>query len=609
MSDSFKSPRLGLGLSEERRIAIKQANKLKQELYAQQKKIQFSNLLERANDDLDAYIESQDNVFISGRTKPSTERSEEFDEQTRSTDTTAVNALSPDAAAFETEGDDGDGFDFFYRKSFTPSNHQASYVADATEDLEFDPEESAQETLYEHLINQLNLDSKYSSLAPETLELCKRIIALLDSNGYFKIDEAKPSSHISKNLVAYPDYDEESEQAIDELDSMFEISSTYEDRLRMRKALDDYFDADSVSKFSRRLARKEFDAIVGRKTLKPEREKAKKLLDKLKFVTNFSNPLHALFAHTPSAAEIKKAEEALKIVQSLDPPGVGARDLQESLLLRVRPDTLYADELKLIISDFFDDFYKKRIGALAEKTGISSDVLSQIYSQPFPFFPSPEELFSPSLAPTRPIRPEVVVEETEPGRWTVRLDESQQDVELNPEYRKMLFSKQVDQKTKEYLRRQLLEARAFLDALRNRNSTLLRVAKAIVDFQQDFFSDQSSTPKPLTQQQIADKLGLDSSTISRACNDKWMATPRGFLSFKALFPKAVSGEVTRVEVADAIQEIIRQENKNKPFSDVALTSVLRKRYDINVSRKTVQEHRDRLQIPNSRVRKKILQNK
>ena len=161
-SDSFKSPRLGLGLSEERKIAIKQANKLKQELYAQQKKIQFSNLLERANDDLDAYIESQENVFITSRSKPADNGVPETGGNSPNSE--AVNSLSPDAASFETNGDDGDGFDFFRQNTYAPSSRLIRQTIDFSDDPSFDPEESVQETLHDHLLRQLNLDGKYSSL-------------------------------------------------------------------------------------------------------------------------------------------------------------------------------------------------------------------------------------------------------------------------------------------------------------------------------------------------------------------------------------------------------------------------------------------------------------
>ena len=602
MSDSFKSPRLVLGFSEERRIALQRANKLKQELYAQQKKIQFSNLLERGNDDLEEYIESQDNVFISGTNQinaASPNNEENF--AVPKSQSSSTNDIPPNAAQFEGDNDDVDGFDFFLNKSFHSNKRNETFFSEAQEDIAFDPEATPKESLRDHLLNQLRLDGRFATLSIEIKSLCEKIIDLLDFNGYFKYDD---DSFSSSNIVAYPDYDEKSEQVINELDSLFGIVSNYDGRLRMKRSLDDYFASDVVSKYSRRLARDEFDSIVGRKTTKNERNQAKRLLDELEFVKNTANPVYLLFDHTPTEYEKKLSEEALRIVQSLDPPGVGARNIQESLLLRLKPDAPRAEELRQIITHYFDDFVKKRIGTLSEKSGIPVGVLSQIYAQPFPFSPSPAELFDSPPVPSRLIRPEIIVEQNTRGHWDVRLDDSRNDVELNPEYKKMLFSKRVDKKTKEYLRRQFLEAQALIDALRNRNSTLLRVAKAIVDFQEDYLNDPNSSPKPLTQLQIADKLGLDSSTISRACNDKWMSTPRGFVAFKSFFPKAVSGEATRDDLAGLVREIIAQEDKNKPLSDEEITKIMSERYNVKVSRKTVQEHRDRLQIPNSRSRKK-----
>ena len=229
----------------------------------------------------------------------------------------------------------------------------------------------------------------------------------------------------------------------------------------------------------------------------------------------------------------------------------------------------------------------------------------QIFAAPFPFYPSPSELFAESPAQLNWIQPEIFVEKNSQGRWIVKLDDSSDDLELDPYYSKLLFSKRVDKKTKEYLRRQYVEAQALVDALRNRKSTLLRVAKAIVDFQSDYFDDPTSFPKPLTQQQIGDKLGLDSSTISRACNNKWLATPRGFASFRDFFPKAVAGDATSSNVAEKIRELVAQEVKSQPLSDEALAAELKRKYSLDVSRKTVQEHRDRLGIPNSRERRRL----
>ncbi len=593
--NSFNSPRLGVGLSEERRFELQQANKLKQELYAQQKKIQFSNLLERSNEDVTAFIESQENLFISsGRAKTS-----ESATAPASLDQ-GVNPPEPTSPKPEIEHDDKDGFDYFFQNSFTSSRSSNNVSYPDEDEIAFDPESRATETLYDHLLDQLRLESQYATLEPALKELCEEIVVRLDARGYLTADSNRAGN--SAIAIAYPDYDDETEREIDRFDNVFGISSTHETRMRMKQALDEYFSTDGISKAARRWAREEFDSLVGRSSTKEERIEAKKFLDKLIEPQKSSDPLDALFPHRPTVQEHALAEKALTIVQSLDPPGVGARNFQESLLLRIR-ETAYTQELRQIVSTCFDDFCKKRVSAIADKTGYSSETISKIYALPFPFEPSPEELFSSGSAPTRHIRPEVVAEEIRKGRWTVKLDDSQQEVRLSPEYVKMLLSKNIDKTARDYLRRQYFEAQALIDALSNRNSTLLRVAKAIVDFQQDFFTREDATPQPLTQQQIADKLGLDSSTVSRACNDKWMSTPRGLVAFKAFFPKAVTGNVTSANVADVLRQIVDQEDKAHPLSDEKLADILKEKFQIEVSRKTVQEHRDRLAIPNSRARK------
>ena len=592
MSSSFGSPRFGLGLSEERRIAMQRVNKLKQELYAQQKKIQFSNLLERSSQDVEAYIESQDNVFIAkGRAEKSTSSGNEGA------------PVDVNVGYDEAQDSEAEAYYFSPRAFLTARAPSSERYFDSEDEQYFDPVAPTQETLRDHLLEQLELDGKFSRLKPEVKALCRVVIDNLDSSGYLKPD-VKTDRQTQDN-AASEGVDEESVRAIVEFDTLFDLISTDELRSRAKKALDDYYSVKSVSKSSRRLAREEFDAIVGRKTTKEEREIAKKALDAIKTQRQDVDPLDALFPNPPSEQERALAEEALKTIQQMDPPGVGARNMQESLILRLRPDAEYHEQLELIITRYFDDFIKKRLGALSSETGISHDELVQIFSGDFPFYPSPSELFAEAPSQLNWIQPEIVVEQNAEGRWIVKLDDSREDLELDPYYSKLLFSKRVDKKTKEYLRRQYVEAQALVDALRNRKSTLLRVAKAVVDFQSDYFDDPSSYPKPLTQQQIADKLGLDSSTISRACNNKWLATPRGFAAFRDFFPKAVVGDATSSNVAEKIRDLVANESKTKPLSDEALAAELKNKHGLEVSRKTVQEHRDRLGIPNSRERKRL----
>ena len=605
MSDSFNIPRLGLGFSADQRASLQRANKLKQELYAQQKKIQFSNLLERSGQDVESYIESQNNVFISsGRSSVASEDSGDPPSSGTSqlmdapSDVASINPSFDDVDAIN----DRDGVDFFREISFSHnSNASDGRVISNDEDSVYDPAAPVTETLRDHLYEQMRLDGKFADLDPRVKERCFKIIDALDANGYLKVD-VDPASRpeLPANSIAYPEEDAQTLAAIEEFDKIFNLDSTREQRFRANEALEMCLSVQS-SRDVRTQARSVFDSIVGRKTTREEREKAKKLLDSIEAPAAPCNPLSTLFPKD----EQKEASEALSIVQSLDPPGVGARDLRESMLLRLRPDAKYKEQLNRLIRDYFDDFIKKRLGVLSKKSGISQEELMEIYSAPFPFFQSPGELFSNSVVPTRAVYPEIVVEMDKRGRWVARLDESIANVELDSYYQKMLLSKRVDKKTREYLRRQYVEAQALMDALRNRNSTLLRVAKAVVDFQEEYFANPNAAPKPLTQQQIADKLGLDASTVSRACNEKWLSTPHGYEPFKNLFPKAVSGEVTSSDVADKIRALISQEPPEATLSDEEIAAELEKRFGVKVSRKTVQEHRDQLQIPNSRVRKRL----
>ena len=391
-------------------------------------------------------------------------------------------------------------------------------------------------------------------------------------------------------------------------DAIFNVDATPETLAAARDALAER--AAASGKSARDAARRRFDAAIGRTTTSEERDAAQKAFDDFaRTQTNDAenaasgDPLDALFPKKPSKKEREAAEKALAVVQSLDPPGVGARSLQESLLLRIRDDFPNADALRRIVADAFDDFQKKRISAIVEKTGTPFAVVAEIYDAGFPFHPAPSSLFSNE--PPRWIRPEIFLDRSPSGRWLARLDDARPEFRLDPIYRKMLLAKNVDQTTKEYLRRQYVDATALLDALQSRDSTVLRVAQAAVDFQNDYFDDAQAAPRPLTLRQVADKIGIDASTVSRACVDKWLETPRGFVALKSLFPKAVSGDVSSSSVESRLRELIDGEDAANPLGDDALAAELRRRFQIAVSRKTVQEYRERLKIPNSRARKRL----
>ncbi|MBQ8285896.1 MAG: hypothetical protein IJZ10_06300 [Thermoguttaceae bacterium] len=630
------SPGFRVGVSAERRAELERTNRLKQEMYAKQKTIQFSNLLERASDQIGEYVESQRNVFLVEASAPLPDDGEptdaasvsgDFDdfspnadvsenalrfddaEETESIDFNAASALSDDddfdaAARFDaSRGDVDEFFDpaddvFFSSKPFYRYDRPNS----AQDELAFDPTARSSTTLRDHLLEQLRLDGRCADLSPVVWALCEKIIDRLDSNGCLTVDAAAPT----------PLKDDDYSALQSAFETIFNVDATPETLDAARDALAELENA--ATKSARDAFRRRFDAAVGRKTTADERERFQAALRSIVATSDENDgengapldPLDALFPKKPSKKERDAAEKALAVVQTLDPPGVGARSLQESLLLRVRDDVPDADSLRRIIAEAFDDFQKKRVSAIAEKTGIPFATVAAIYDAGFPFHPAPSSLFS-NESPTRLIRPEIFLEKSPSGRWRARLDDDRPEFRVDPIYRKMLLAKNVDKATKEYLRRQYVDATALLDALQSRDSTVLRVAQAAVDFQSDYFDDATAPARPLTLRQVADKIGLDPSTVSRACVDKWLATPRGFVALKTLFPKAVAGDVASASVESRIRELIDGEEKSRPLSDDALADELRRRFQIAVSRKTVQEYRDRLQIPNSRARKRLFQ--
>ena len=606
------SPGFRVGVSVERRAELERTNRLKQERYVKQKTIQFSNLLERAGDQIGEYVESQRNLFIvENAPSPSdgdsnvapSDALDGAENADLDASTADADFDSPSLADDRRDDDVDEFFDpaddvFFAQKPFYRYDRSNA----TQEEFAFDPTARSSTTLRDHLLEQLRLDGRCADLSPLVRTFCEKIVDRLDSNGYLTVDAAAPS----------PLTESEYSELRSKFEAIFDVDATPETLDAARDALAELKNA--ASKSARDAARRRFDAAVGRKTTADERERFQTTLDSVVAPTSENgdaddatlDPLDALFPKKPSRKERDAAEKALAVVQSLDPPGVGARSLQESLLLRVRDDVPDADALRRIIAEAFDDFQKKRVSAIAEKTGIPFATVAAIYDAGFPFHPAPASLFADE-SPTRLIRPEIFLEKSPSGRWRARLDDERPEFRVDPLYRKMLLAKNVDKTTKDYLRRQYVDATALLDALQSRDSTVLRVAQAAVDFQNDYFDDETATARPLTLRQVADKIGLDPSTVSRACVDKWLATPRGFVALKSLFPKAVSGDVASASVESRIRELIDGEEKSRPLSDDALADELLRRFQIAVSRKTVQEYRERLQIPNSRARKRLFQ--
>jgi RNA polymerase sigma-54 factor len=299
------------------------------------------------------------------------------------------------------------------------------------------------------------------------------------------------------------------------------------------------------------------------------------------------------------------AERALSVVQRLDPPGVGARSLKECLLLQLVPGMPHYDELRTLISDHLEDLENNRLPQISKKTGYSIDKIQEVWHEIRKLKPKPGADFSETTVPS--VTPDVFVERNEAGRYEIRLEDTQlPSLYISPYYRNLLKDENTNAETREYIKRKVNSAQWLIEAIEQRRSTLTRVSQAIVEHQTKFLDDGPDHIEPLKMQQIADKVGVHVTTVSRAVDDKWIQTPRGIFPLKRFFvggTTAADGEeVAWDRVRIKLQEIIDIEDKTKPLSDDAIVDELAKA-GITVARRTVTKYRKAMNIPSSRGRR------
>jgi len=310
-------------------------------------------------------------------------------------------------------------------------------------------------------------------------------------------------------------------------------------------------------------------------------------------------------ADTWYAGQLKLAEEALTTVQRLDPPGIGARTLKECLLLQLTPGLLFYDELKVLIESHLEDLENNRLPLIEKKTVFSIETIQEAWSDLRTLKPKPGSEFNDNFAPS--VTPDVYIDRLPSGGYEVRLEDGQlPSLYISPTYRKLLQDPGTNAETREYIKRKVNSAQWIIEAIEQRRSTLTNVSQAIVDHQTKFLDKGPEHIEPLKMQQIADKVGVHVTTVSRAVDDKWMQTPRGIFPLKRFFVGGTTGadgvEVAWDKVRLKLQEIVDEEDKTKPLSDDALVEQLAKN-GIKVARRTVTKYRKAMNIPSSRQRR------
>ena len=303
---------------------------------------------------------------------------------------------------------------------------------------------------------------------------------------------------------------------------------------------------------------------------------------------------------------LERLEDALATIQNFDPPGVGAADLRECLLLQLDFLGLGAGLEAEIVDEHLDEVARNHFPQLAKKLHLPIETIIEAIDHIRTLDPSPGSRFQNNGNPY--VQPDVKIKSGDHGEWVASLTGSYLPrLRINDEYKDLLSSSTDDRKTRNYLRNQIRDGRAVIRAIDQRQETILAIAREIVDHQQPFLEKGSRHLKPMTMSDIAEVIGVHPTTVSRAVAGKYVDTPHGLMEMRKFFATGYQTsdgkDVSNEGVREALQALINSENGAKPLSDSKLEKLLNEQ-GIKVARRTVAKYREQLGILPSHLRKK-----
>ena len=314
-------------------------------------------------------------------------------------------------------------------------------------------------------------------------------------------------------------------------------------------------------------------------------------------------------------------ERLLGIIHELEPAGIGARDLRECLLLQMAQMPVNTRPRRLarkILTSYFDEFVKKHYEKLMARLQISEDDFRDAIAEIRHLSPKPGNLYAEGGTDTTPyIIPDFILDYQD-GRFNLSLNSyNVPEVRVNRRYMEMIREmvgsdgrvREKDKEAIQFVKNKIDSAKWFISAIKQRHDTLMRTMQTILDYQQEYFKDgDKSKLRPMILKDIADRTGLDVSTISRVVNSKYVQTQFGIILLKSLFSEAMqteSGEeVSSYEIKNILQECIDEEDKRHPLTDETLMDILNSK-GYRIARRTVAKYREMLGIPVARLRKQI----
>ena len=305
----------------------------------------------------------------------------------------------------------------------------------------------------------------------------------------------------------------------------------------------------------------------------------------------------------------KELNGALDILKTFEPVGVGAKDLQECLIIQLeRKDSVYKSISKEILENYYHEFSNKNFEKIIKELKISEKELADVYREIESLNPIPGSGFSINKENTEYVVSDFSLKNNEDGISVILNNPNTKIVAVNKYYEKLL-KETSDVETKDFLQKKIEKAKWFVDALKKRNKTLKDVMEAIVNIQESYFtSGKEYDLKPMKLADIAEIIKMDISTISRVTNSKYVETNFGSFLLKDFFSEAYkkdNGEIVSTkEIKKKLIDIIDSEDKTKPFTDELICNLLGKE-EYHIARRTVAKYREELKIPISKFRRKL----
>ncbi|MFQ5456002.1 MAG: RNA polymerase factor sigma-54 [Nitrospirota bacterium] len=320
-----------------------------------------------------------------------------------------------------------------------------------------------------------------------------------------------------------------------------------------------------------------------------------------------------LRASIEEIAELSKESEdrvnkVLQIVQGYDPPGVASRDLKECLLIQTRQLDLKGSLVEIIISDYWEDFARKKYYKIAKKIGVRHEEIFQAIKIIEKLEPKPGRPFS--YVENSYIIPDVFIIKNEKDYVVLLNDEGSPRLKVNNFYKRLLKSREnVSDSTRAYLEDRFRSAIWLIKSMEQRNKTICKVTESIVKFQRDFFNNGINHLKPLVLKQVADDISVHESTISRVTAKKYVYSPQGLFELKFFFNSSVpmiegeDDELSSTTVREIIRKIVAEEDSSHPFKDHDIFDRLKNK-NIKIARRTIAKYRAELNIPPANQRKR-----